>query len=86
MLAELPPGTLDEWEAFDQVEPDADAALERIAGILQRGFELMLNAQGWKDVPKDLLEPDPKRRVGDCPEMMAPKDVGKTLQSFPQAW
>ena len=86
MLAELPPGTLDEWEAFDRIEPDTVAALERVAAILQLGFRAVLQAAGCKDVPHDFLEPDPERRVGDCPEMMAPKDVGKTLQSFPQAW
>ena len=86
MLAELPPGVLNEWMAFDRIEYDTETALERIATILQLGFRAVMQAAGCKDVPHDIFEPDPARRVGDCEEMMTPKQVAEKLKSFPQAW
>jgi hypothetical protein len=82
----MAPGVLDELMAADQLDHDTETALARIAAILQRGFEAVLYAAGWKDVPHDLLEPDKSKHVGDMGETMKPKHVAAQLKAFPQAW
>ncbi len=86
MLSEMPPGLLDEWMAFDRLEYDTAAAIDRLTDVMQRGLRAVLHAAGCKQVPHDLLEPDPERQVGDMKDTMKPKHVAEKLSHFPQAW
>lgn len=86
MLAGMGPGELEELMAADKLDHDIETSLARIAAILQRGFEAVLYANGWHDIPKDLLEPDPEKQVGDIGDTMKPKHVAEVLNGFPKAW
>lgn len=86
MLDAMEPGQLNEWIAFNRLEYDTEAALERVAAILQRGFAAVLEAAGCKNVPRDMFEPDAKRHVGDSPQAMKPEHVAQRIDAFPKAW
>jgi hypothetical protein len=74
MLDSIEPGLIDEWAAYNQVEPDK---MERIITILKLGFALLCRCGlGGAEIDPECLDPqNPNKRK----TTISPKEAANTV-------
>jgi hypothetical protein len=73
MRDSIEPGQMDEWLAYEQIEPDQE---DRLREVLKIGFAALCQAWGSKREPKDF---DPWHK--DEPQIVSPESAAAIVRN-----